>query len=166
MNKSFVYMQAILQSGSFSRAASELGISQPSLSQFIQRLEKDVGATLLDRQSRPLKLTAEGACWMEAETNVNRIREIYANRIREMSGRHSRHLRVGTLHYFEGFVFPEVLPKVLETLPDLDVQLTEDNAENLKKGLLEDRLDLAVLHCESCGQELTGELLFKERRLF
>ena len=59
-DKPFQYIQTLLEAGSFSRAAKRLNISQPSLSQFIMRLEKDVGATLVDRVAKPLRLTPAG----------------------------------------------------------------------------------------------------------
>ena len=51
------YLSAILAAGSISKAAQALGISQPSLSQFVQRIEKDLGAEVFDRSTRPLALT-------------------------------------------------------------------------------------------------------------
>lgn len=52
------YLSALVSQGSFSQAARYLDISQPSLSQFIQRLEAEAGTELIDRTSRPLRLTA------------------------------------------------------------------------------------------------------------
>lgn len=49
------YLSALVSQGSFSQAARYLDISQPSLSQFIQRLEAEAGTELIDRTSRPLK---------------------------------------------------------------------------------------------------------------
>src|SRR5215469_309573 len=51
----------VARSGSFSRAARELGISQPSASRTIALLEKDIGATLFMRSTRALSLTEAGA---------------------------------------------------------------------------------------------------------
>lgn len=83
-DKPFQYIQTLLEAGSFSRAAKRLNISQPSLSQFIMRLEKDVGATLVDRVAKPLRLTPAGECWIGAEKNVNKIRALSRVQIHDM----------------------------------------------------------------------------------
>jgi DNA-binding transcriptional LysR family regulator len=54
------YLSALTEQGSFSKASQVLDISQPSLSQFVQRLEAESGVTLVDRASRPLTLTFAG----------------------------------------------------------------------------------------------------------
>lgn len=55
------YLTALIAEGSFSKAAQRLGISQPSLSQFLVRLETEAQTELVDRSAKPLKLTAAGA---------------------------------------------------------------------------------------------------------
>src|SRR5215831_13104398 len=54
----------VARSGSFSRAARELGISQPSASRTVALLEKDIGATLFTRSTRALSLTEAGAVYL------------------------------------------------------------------------------------------------------
>lgn len=55
------YLTALIAEGSFSKAAQRLGISQPSLSQFLVRLETEAQTELVDRSAKPLKLTAAGS---------------------------------------------------------------------------------------------------------
>src|SRR5258708_34272009 len=54
------YFCAIVRTGSFTRAAEQLGIAQPSLSQQIRVLEKQVGTPLFERLGRSVRLTASG----------------------------------------------------------------------------------------------------------
>jgi DNA-binding transcriptional LysR family regulator len=55
---------------SFSRAAEHLHIAQPPLSQQIQRLERELGVTLIDRTTRPIRLTNEGEVLLEHALEV------------------------------------------------------------------------------------------------
>jgi LysR family transcriptional regulator, carnitine catabolism transcriptional activator len=59
-HRQFEILIAAADSGSFSAAAQQLGISQPSLSESIRRIEREIGARLFERTTRSLKLTAEG----------------------------------------------------------------------------------------------------------
>ena len=52
------YFCAIVRAGSFTKAAEQLGIAQPSLSQQIKRLEKNLGSPLFERLGRSVRLTA------------------------------------------------------------------------------------------------------------
>src|SRR5258708_2215973 len=54
------YFCAVVRAGSFTRAAEELGIAQPSLSQQIRVLEKQVGTPLFERLGRSIRLTPHG----------------------------------------------------------------------------------------------------------
>src|SRR5687767_13157062 len=59
-HRQFEILIAAAESASFSAAAARLGISQPSLSESIRRIERELGAQLFERTTRSLKLTAEG----------------------------------------------------------------------------------------------------------
>ena len=71
--KEFEYVLAINEDKSFSKAAKRLFISQPSLSQYINRLENQLGVTLFDRNTIPLTLTYEGELYIEAMQNIVEI---------------------------------------------------------------------------------------------
>ncbi|RBL65153.1 LysR family transcriptional regulator, partial [Pseudomonas sp. MWU13-2625] len=59
------YFLAIADSGSFTRAASELGIAQPALSQALNRMEKELGVRLFDRSRRGATLTPAGLAMVD-----------------------------------------------------------------------------------------------------
>ena len=60
------YAYQIYKKGSFTKAAKELYISQPSLSAAISRLESDLGFRIFDRSTIPCSLTAEGRVYIES----------------------------------------------------------------------------------------------------
>ena len=68
------YLPALLSEGTFSKAAQFLDISQPSLSQFLLRLETEIGTELVDRQVKPLKLTPAGELFLRTERQIDQMR--------------------------------------------------------------------------------------------
>ena len=58
------YVVAVARAGNFSRAAEQCHVSQPSLSQQIQKLEDELGERLFDRMKREVKLTSHGKVFL------------------------------------------------------------------------------------------------------
>ena len=71
-SREWEYITKIAETGSFSTAAEKLFISQPSLSQFIRRIEKQMGTTLFERRGSGVILTEAGRIYLTAEeTEIN-----------------------------------------------------------------------------------------------
>src|SRR5246127_3203787 len=64
------YFVALADAGSFTRAAEQLTIAQPTLSQQIRRLEETIGTPLLHRRREGLRLTAAGSVLLEKSRSV------------------------------------------------------------------------------------------------
>ena len=64
--KQLQYVQVLAREASFSRAAEALGISQPSLSQYVKKIEKEIGMPLFDRSATELRLTEAGRLYVAA----------------------------------------------------------------------------------------------------
>jgi len=64
--KQFEYVIAIANTGSFSRAADQLNIAQPTLSKYIRKLEQSIGIELFDRRTIPIRLTTAGELYVIA----------------------------------------------------------------------------------------------------
>ena len=65
MSDTVQILKTLLSEGSFVSAAKRLAVTQSYLSQFVQKLEKNYGVKLIDRNSRPLQLTKLGAVILE-----------------------------------------------------------------------------------------------------
>ncbi|OYV32452.1 MAG: LysR family transcriptional regulator, partial [Acidocella sp. 20-61-6] len=64
------YFVTVAQERSFTRAAERLHVAQPPLSRQIQQLEEELGLTLLDRESRPLRTTEAGRLFFEQASQI------------------------------------------------------------------------------------------------
>ena len=116
------YLSAILSAGSISKAAQTLGISQPSLSQFVQRIEKDLGAEVFDRSTRPLTLTESGRIFFEAEKRVAEIREDCRRAVEDINRGGRGRVVIGASEYREMFFLTEVLPVFSAAHPGIEIR--------------------------------------------
>src|SRR5580704_18405560 len=80
------YFAAVADAGTFTRAAEQMFIAQPTLSQQIRRLEEIVGAPLLQRRREGLRLTAAGAVLLDASRAVLSLVDQEVNRARQAAG--------------------------------------------------------------------------------
>jgi DNA-binding transcriptional LysR family regulator len=88
------YFVALADAGSFTHAAEQMFIAQPTLSQQIRRLEEIVGTQLLQRRREGLQLTKAGAVLLDASRTVLSLVDHEVNRIRQAAGLGRQRLRV------------------------------------------------------------------------
>lgn len=136
------YFVAVAQERNFTRAAQMLNMAQPPLSRQIRQLEEEVGAELIDRSSRPLKLTEAGRWLYEQSVQVLSGLE----HIRSMLGRLSD---AGHRRFVIGFVgstlyghLPEVIRLFRSAVTTAEVSLLECSSVEQVAALKEGRIDV------------------------
>ena len=73
MRQELEYVYEVYKSGSLSKAAEKLYITQPALSMAIKKIESSIGMTLFDRKVRPFQLTEAGWLYINAITRIKKI---------------------------------------------------------------------------------------------
>jgi DNA-binding transcriptional LysR family regulator len=134
-------LAAVVESGSFVRAADALGLSSSGVSRAIGRLEARVGVRLLDRTTRSVSLTDEGRRFFEQVAPLMAGIEEAATLASGAAGAVRGRLRVNVDPLFLRIAVAQRLPNFLERYPDLSLELiTRDGIGDL----VADGFDLAV----------------------
>src|SRR4051794_29363709 len=110
------YFVAVAQMGSFSRAAERCCVSQPSLSQQIQKLETNLGQRLLDRLGRRVVLTEPGRVLMDRALVILAAVEDVKRRLAEGDGKAGR-LSVGAIPTIAPYLLPPALQRFRKSHP-------------------------------------------------
>lgn len=165
MNRAEAYFLEIVRAGSLSKAAGKLYVSQPSLSKYIQRLEKQVGTPLFDRSTNPMQLNDAGQVYYEYLLDCLGARERMLSRMDQVNRLQSGTLHLGMPSFCAQCYLARVLPAFKKQYPGVRVELLEDSGERLERALLEQRIDAAVLHLPVTHRELSYTPLFEERVL-
>lgn len=133
--------QTVVEAGGFTAAAQALGVSQPFVSQTIQRLEERLQIKLLHRTTRGHRLTAEGERFVQACRRAIEAVEAAEAELKAEQQRVSGNLRVSAPLAFGLDRVTPLIPAFLKRYPEisLDLVLTDDSVN-----LIEDRIDVAI----------------------
>ncbi|MEQ6901482.1 LysR substrate-binding domain-containing protein [Nocardioides sp. YIM 152588] len=138
----------------FGRAAARLHIAQPALSQQLRRLENEVGAVLVERSTRTVRLTEAGRLLRSRAAEIVGTADRTADDLALMAAGRAGRVRLGFVGTATYDVLPRVTRRLREELPDLELEL---HGELLGPALLDavrgGTLDLAVLRPGGTGAE-------------
>jgi DNA-binding transcriptional LysR family regulator len=152
--RSFVVLAEELH---FARAAARLYVSQPALSQTLKQLEDATGLRLLERTTRRVELTAEGASLREDAVQVLAQFERMMERARASAAGRRGALRVGYVIGAAVDIVPRVLRAHADQCPGVQVQTTEFDFSQPAAGLDDGRSDVAIVRppIDVAGVELS-----------
>ena len=155
------YFVMVARTLNFSDASRRLFITQGTLSQQIQQLEGEIGATLFDRTKHSVTLTEAGEELLPLALKTIEDSEICSNRMRDLKGALSGTLRIGTTQSFSALLTDTVKNFVKEH-PGVRLLIQSETATELLDMLMEKQLDLAVTFKPSFAYDgLESEPIFK-----
>ncbi|WP_143965437.1 hydrogen peroxide-inducible genes activator [Gordonia zhaorongruii] len=129
----------------FGSAAADLGVSQPSLSQSLAGLEAGLGLQLVERTTRRVMLTPEGARLLpSAITACDAVDDFLLDAAGDLDPL-TGHLRLGIIPTIAPYILPRVLRGLGERRPSLTLLVIEDQTDRLLGQLRDGSLDAAVL---------------------
>lgn len=145
MKRAENYVYRVYRTKSFSKAAKELYISQPSLSATVKKLESELGFDIFDRSKNPVALTPKGAIYIEYIEECIQSRKNMQHRIEGLTDFAGEILAVGGRNYFARIMLPVVCGKFHSRFPDVEIKI--DFGESGASNDLFDRLDSGKVEC-------------------
>lgn len=136
------YFITVANERNFTRAAEVLNIAQPPLSRQIRQLEEEVGAELIDRDTRPLKLTEPGRLLYEKAVQVLAGVEQLQAMMHQISGAGRRRFVIGFVGSTLYGHLPEVIRRFRACASHVDVSLLECSTVEQIAALKEGRIDV------------------------
>ncbi len=159
------YFEALSRHRHFGRAAEASAISQPALSQQIKELEEILGAPLVERAPREIRLTALGEDFALRAREVLRSVDELAALARASTGPLSGRLRLGIIPTIAPYLLPQLIRDLGALFPGLELRPREAVTERLVRDLTEGRLDLALIALPISEPALVEHRLFDEEFL-
>lgn len=159
------YVVAVARTGTFSRAAEQCHVAQPSLSQQIQKLEDELGERLFDRMKREARLTSHGEAFLRRAVRI--LEEVDAAKREATDARDLLRgkLTVGVLPTIAPYLLPGVMAEFVEKFPGVEMVVQEDTTARLLKLALAYEIDLALASLPVADERLDVRELFTEELL-
>lgn len=136
-----LYVDALLKHGNYTKAAKELYISQPYLTQTIKRIEKELGTEILNRSASPLQLTDAGSIYYNYLVALETQKENLFSRIAQYSTPDIHIIRIGVLSSLGTYLLPLVLPPFQKKYPNVKFDIYEAIPKISEESVLNGKLD-------------------------
>jgi DNA-binding transcriptional LysR family regulator len=144
----------VARTGSFTRAADELNLRQPTVSQQVQALERSLRTSLFERTGRRVTLTAAGETLVPYAERLLALADEAETATRGAAGLAARTLRLGAGNTLATYVLPDLLARLRWERPDILVQVRVGNTDQLITAVVDNRIELALV-----GEPLNHPLL-------
>ncbi|MFD9355041.1 transcriptional regulator CynR [Streptomyces sp. NPDC060031] len=138
------YLLAVAEHAGFTRAAEELRISQPTLSQQVKQLERMVGTQLLDRTGRTVRLTDAGETYAHYARRALRDLAAAERAVLDVADLSRGHLRLAVTPTFTAYLVGPLTAELHSRHPGISLDVKELTQDRIEAGLLADELDLGI----------------------
>jgi DNA-binding transcriptional LysR family regulator len=158
MDQQLVVFVKVAERQSFSRAAEELHLTQPAVSQHIQSLERTFGVRLLDRNNKYVRLNKAGEIVYHHAKEILGLYDRMSRLVDDLSNTPSGKLTIGASYTFGEYVLPHIIAVLRKRFPRLQPVITIGNTKEiadqvrnrkLDVGLIEGKFHYEKLHAES-----------------
>jgi DNA-binding transcriptional LysR family regulator len=132
----------VVELASFSKAAEELHISQPSVSSYVNLLEKELGAVLINRAGKVLSTTAAGERFLGYAKKIMGLKHETIESLRNLSGEKSGEIRILASTVPALYILPEILAKFRKVYPKINFSIGQGDTSYVADGIAAHKADI------------------------
>src|SRR6059036_20652 len=148
-------LDAVVRHGSFSRAAAELGLTQPAVSMQVRQLEAALGLPLVERMGKRAFATRAGELLLEHSARAVRELETAVQMLQRLRGRVAGRIRIGTSASLSIYVLPPVFRSFRARHPEVELIVVTGNAPEIAQAIVANQLDIGITSLPVRERELT-----------
>ena len=138
-------LKAVATEKNFTRAAELLYLSQPSLSKQIQRLEKNLDISLINRENNKISLTENGKVFLQYSERILALCEESCRALIDLKNGERGNLTIGTSQTIGIYLLPRVLALFAQNYPQIDLKVQVNSTRVIAKNVINRKIDLAVV---------------------
>lgn len=137
------YILEIAERKNMTKAAEQLHVSQSSLSQYLAKLEQEIGAPLFVRAKGELCLTASGKLYADAAQRVIDIKKELYDELQSLN--QTSHISVGVTSNFGLTMMAHLIPDYKKHYPGISIEISETNVPALTRALQMEEIDCGIM---------------------
>lgn len=157
------YILTVAQCGNISKAAEQLGISQPALSAHIKKIEEQLGIVIFDRTVKPLAVTDAGKVYMEYLKNKMDLDKALNERLLDLDELKWGSLVIGGASFFNVSYFPKAIAQFSDKYPNVNIKVVDGSMPEITQMAVDHDLDLFIAPPWDMDERCSYERLYNEK---
>ncbi|MCG7343725.1 LysR family transcriptional regulator [Sporosarcina sp. ACRSL] len=145
MDQQLQVFVTVAEKESFSRAAEELHLTQPAVSQYIRQFEEQIGARLLERTNKYVRLNKAGEIVYHHAKEILALYTKMQNLVDDLANKASGPLSIGASYTFGEYVLPRIIANLQLTYPDIQPTVTIGNTATVANLVASHQLDIGIV---------------------
>jgi DNA-binding transcriptional LysR family regulator len=155
--------RAVVERGSFRKAAEAVSISQPALSRRIEKLEEALGVRLFERTTRSVTLTTVGRVFAQSAEQLLDDLDLALLSIRDVSSSRMAQVTIACVPSVAYYFLPSVISSYRRRFPRIKVKLLDASANEVLSAVISGEADFGVSFMGSQESEIDFKLLLQDR---
>lgn len=160
--KQFKYVLTIAKEGSISKAAEELNISQPSLSQYVKKIETQLNVQLFDRTNGNCRLTDAGKVYVDTGRKILSLERQMQSSFLDIKDNKAGSITVGTTPFRCVSMMPAIVSRFKKKYPGLHMVVVEQGTHELKEAAERGEFDLCIVNLPVDERIFKAEIIMEE----
>lgn len=160
--KNFQYILKVADCQNITRAAEQLFVTQPALSNFISKTEEELGAKIFNRGTSPLTLTQAGEQYVKTARMILSLQENLKRDIDNLNHCRDGVITLGLSDMRATCLLPFVLPEFKRLYPNVVIRTTESSSRNVEENVRNGVVDIGIIPLFDYSSEFASQILYDE----
>lgn len=145
MNQSFEVFVKVVEEQNFSKAAKQLHMTQPAVSQHIRSLEKEMGVRLLDRTNKYVRMNKAGEIVYHHAKEITELYEKMQRLVDDLSNEAAGKLSIGASYTYGEYILPGIIAQLKDAFPNIKAAVTIANTAVIAELVANHQLDIGIV---------------------
>ncbi|MBN1830369.1 MAG: LysR family transcriptional regulator [Deltaproteobacteria bacterium] len=156
-------LKELVEAGSFTRAATNMFITQPTLTKQMKNLEDTVKTKIINRRHTGITLTPEGKILYDYARRILRLRDEAREKVLSLQNHDSGHILISASSIPATYILPPILGQLKKQYPDIRTHLRMTDSEDTYQTILDDLAEIGFVGKEIVDRRLVVVTLWKDR---
>lgn len=153
----------VVEKENFSKAAEELHMTQPAVSQYIRTLEQSIGTRLLERSNKYVRLNQAGEIVYHHAKEIIALYTRMQSLVDDLTNKASGPIAIGASYTFGEYILPHIIAKMKEQYPDIHPSIRIQNTKEIIELVKKHQLDIGIIEGFFEEDVLNSEVVSKDR---